>query len=109
MSEQLDPSDFNIPSTDELRRLRLLAGKTQVEVAERLGVTQSTVWRWEQDDRSPTTAQAREMLACYRGEDISNPEDSGCPMCGEENDTILDHLPTCPVNELDERWWALED
>lgn len=43
---------------DELRRLRRKAGLTQAALAQRLGVTATTVARWEQGARPISTAHA---------------------------------------------------
>jgi transcriptional regulator with XRE-family HTH domain len=48
-----------IVTGDELRRLRRKAGLTQVQVAERLGVTSTSVARWERGERAISEPVAR--------------------------------------------------
>ena len=44
---------------DELRRLRRRLGLTQVQLAERLGVTSTSVARWERGERAISEPVAR--------------------------------------------------
>lgn len=48
---------------DLLRAMRLRVGWTQAQVSERLGVTRSTLTRWELGERLPTTDQIQAL--CY--------------------------------------------
>ena len=44
---------------DELKRVRARLGLTQTQLADRLGVTQNTVARWEMGDRRITEPMGR--------------------------------------------------
>ena len=44
---------------DELREMRKAAGLTQAALAERLGVRQSAIYRWEQGQRGISEPMAR--------------------------------------------------
>lgn len=48
-----------------LRRLRRLAGMKQAHLAERMGVAQSTVSRWESGELPPTAEQTRTLQAIF--------------------------------------------
>jgi len=52
------PQPSNYPKTlktlgDHIRKTRLELGLFQREVAKKIGVTESTVWRWERNETSP--------------------------------------------------------
>ncbi len=54
---------FKIPSPSELRKLRLLAGLTQKELAERAGVSQSLIARIESGSVDPRISTLRKILS----------------------------------------------
>ena len=64
------PIDHTAPRTttdSPIARRRIAAGLTQTQLAERLGVTQLTVSRWENEGRIPRRPmlyKLAEMLAC---------------------------------------------
>lgn len=64
------PFDYTAPRTTSdspIARRRIAAGLTQTQLAERLGVTQLTVSRWENEGRIPRRPmlyKLAEMLAC---------------------------------------------
>lgn len=45
--------DGNLPFGERLRRERLLAGLTQEELAERAGLSATSVWQYEQGEALP--------------------------------------------------------
>lgn len=47
----------------EMVRARIAAGLSQAQVAERLGVNRSTIWRLERLDSDPRSSDVREYLA----------------------------------------------
>lgn len=68
MSITRDPRRFTVPDADDLRQLRLIAGLSIVEVAERGGWTPSTVQRWEQEQHSPRLCHVSDLLEIYADE-----------------------------------------
>lgn len=64
------PIDHTAPRTttdSPIARRRIAAGLTQTQLAEKLGVTQLTVSRWENDVRAPrrsTLYKLAEVLGC---------------------------------------------
>jgi transcriptional regulator with XRE-family HTH domain len=50
---------------ERLRAARLLAGKTLLEVAGDVGVSEATVSRWETGDREPRIEQLRALGKVY--------------------------------------------
>ena len=46
-----------------IRFYRMKAGLTQVELADRLGLTKQSVWRWEKGERQPDIATAKRIAA----------------------------------------------
>lgn len=63
-----DPSRFEVPTREELRELRLVAGLDVIEVAERGEWSPSTVHRWEQGDQDPTLRNLQRVLEIYESE-----------------------------------------
>lgn len=64
MNPHVDPRKTN---DSPIARHRIAAGLTQTQLAERLGVTQLTISRWENEGRiprRPTLYKLAEMLAC---------------------------------------------
>ena len=59
---------FQLPTRQELRELRLVAGLNVTEVADRGGWAASTVHRWEQGDQDPVMSNVRQLLEIYREE-----------------------------------------
>jgi len=51
-----------------LRRRRAAARLTQVQLADRIGAARSTVARWENGTRRPTSANARALVDELGGE-----------------------------------------
>lgn len=58
-------SRYQIPTADELRELRLLAGESIRETAAAIGVDKDTVYRWEQGESSPSIENAQDLLNHY--------------------------------------------
>lgn len=68
--ERSDPvftsvSQFQIPTADELRQLRILTQMSQRAVADAIGVDKDTIRRWEQGESSPSIDDVRELLELY--------------------------------------------
>lgn len=64
MNPHADPRKTN---DSPIARRRIAAGLTQTQLAERLGVTQLTISRWENDIRAPRRAtlyKLAEVLGC---------------------------------------------
>jgi len=58
-------SRYQIPTADELRELRVLAGESIRDTAEALGVDKDTICRWEQGKSSPSIENAQALLEHY--------------------------------------------
>jgi len=63
-----------MPSMQELRQAR---GWSQQQLADRAGVTQASVSRWEQERRAPTALQLRKLARAFgvSSDDITLPGD----------------------------------
>ena len=48
-----------------LARMRILAGLTQKQVSEQLGVRQTSVWQWEHGQSYPHASRIPELAKCY--------------------------------------------
>lgn len=55
---------------NELKKRRLELGLTQEQLAQKIGVTWSTISRWEKNDRIPTSERTRAMLQECLGLDV---------------------------------------
>jgi predicted transcriptional regulator len=60
-----DPSEWTLPTPQELRELRILAGLTIREAADRADVAPDSVRRWEQGEHSPRLCDVRTLIECY--------------------------------------------
>ena len=54
-------------SPDQIKALRLLLGLTQLELAERLRISQATVRHWEQGKRPPSIYYAARLTLLAAG------------------------------------------
>lgn len=54
-------------SGDEIKRLRVAQGLTQEEFARKLGVTVSTVNRWERQKSAPSRMASKLVAATFAG------------------------------------------
>jgi len=54
-------------NNEEIRQLRKKLGQTQKEFAERIGVDQVTVNRWENKKRKPSKLALRNLQKNFRG------------------------------------------
>jgi len=61
-----DPADIDLPTPDQLRELRLIAGLSVAEAAEAMDVHRDTIWHWESGAHSPQLADVRELVELYR-------------------------------------------
>jgi len=62
------PDEFRVPSGDELRRARLLAGLDRVEAAKAVGTKRQTLKRYEEGGSSPRLELVTALLELYREE-----------------------------------------
>ena len=62
------PDEFNVPSGDELRRARLLAGLDRTDAADAVGTTRKTLKRYEEGGSSPRLDLVVDLLDLYRDE-----------------------------------------
>lgn len=63
-----DPRRFDVPTPEDLRQLRLIAGLSIRETARRAEVEPNTVCRWEGGERSPRLQDVRVLLRIYKSE-----------------------------------------
>ena len=63
------PAEFRVPTARQLRALRILAEMDANEVADELGVTPNTVYRWERGEIDPNRSQLRQLLKLYSDPD----------------------------------------
>lgn len=60
--------EFEVPRPTDLRAMRLVAGMTQAEATDRIGVARMTIYRREQEKRSPHLSHVRDLLTVYEDE-----------------------------------------
>jgi predicted transcriptional regulator len=61
-------SEFKIPSSEELQKLRKKAGLTQAELAQRVGISQSLIARIERGQVNPSLTTLKRILAVIEEE-----------------------------------------
>ncbi|WP_157969603.1 helix-turn-helix domain-containing protein [Haloplanus rubicundus] len=62
------PSEWKLPTPEELRELRILSGLTIREVAHRIDVSPDSVRRWEKGQHSPRLTDVRVIVEVCLGE-----------------------------------------
>lgn len=61
-------SEYKIPSSEELQKLRKKAGLTQAELAERVGISQSLIARIERGQVNPSLTTLKRILSVIESE-----------------------------------------
>lgn len=76
-------------ASDDGRRIKVVRthlGWSQAHLAEKMGVTEATICRWEGGERSPSWVTARRLARTF-----------GCPSTALEDDSVLvDWMSTRP-------------
>ncbi|HGM5506750.1 TPA: helix-turn-helix domain-containing protein [Stenotrophomonas maltophilia] len=82
MNTKVDQAGFDVVDTmpiatpDEVFSTRQLLAMTQTEFAKEMGVTEFTIWRWENGRRQPSEAQTRALRELGELRIFSQPGDS---------------------------------
>jgi transcriptional regulator with XRE-family HTH domain len=88
MSRKCPPEEAMTASEDGRRiiSIRKAVGWSQAQLAEKMGMTEATISRWESGDRSPSWITARRLARVL-----------GCPSAALEDDSALvDWMSTRP-------------
>ncbi|WP_143414707.1 helix-turn-helix transcriptional regulator [Halorubrum sp. SD683] len=62
------PSDYNVPTPEDLRRLREESGLSLRDVAAKVGVNKDSIRRWELGETEPSLGNGRDLLHFYQAE-----------------------------------------
>jgi len=65
-SSRVDPTDFRVPTHEDMRAMVEQSRLTQAEIAEQIGVSQKAVSKWIRGTNDPETRHLREFCAVMR-------------------------------------------
>lgn len=68
IDKSLNPGNYNIPSGEELRMMRVMLSLSKASVQRGTGIARTTLRRWEDGENSPTVDNVKRLLAFYEQE-----------------------------------------